>query len=135
MSYLTFHYPCSILFVRSVVRGELQKYRDDARDALNELLQLESVPLYTQNLHYLQDCRAKWLKIYETELSEAYGPERIIGRYYDPYTEELKLMADVRAYFKVAYKVRRRFQYREPHYTFPALAHHRLCPPDDRASA
>ncbi len=105
MSYLSFRYPWPILFVRSVVRGELQKCRDDALDALNKLLELESIPLYTQNLHYLQDCRSKWLSRYEAEFRKTQTQVELMKGYH-PYMEELKLMADVRAYFQVAYKVR-----------------------------
>lgn len=61
------------------------------------LLRLETQPVFTQNIDYLDDADAKWFARYT-----------IIQRPYhvvDDYKDESRLMARVRAYFQVAYKV------------------------------
>lgn len=120
--------------------------------AVKTILELEKNPLFTQNTHYLDSCRQKWLTHYTEvrlrpwryEIRSA-GPEieddspvfssgRTVEGYPTPkdralsalaeigyknlsgadlirlappdrFSEELIVMADVRAYFQVSYKV------------------------------
>ncbi|KAG1745120.1 P-loop containing nucleoside triphosphate hydrolase protein [Suillus paluster] len=120
-----------------------------AQEAVKTALDLETTPYYTQNTHYLQTLREKWLAHYKTSMEEggeaevfsyesieptrAYAPSRVhsmtdtpqsialraladagypnlrvpdLARLLPPdsFEEELIVMADVRAYYHVAYK-------------------------------
>lgn len=143
---------------------ELRECKEESMNALNRMLQLEEGPLLTQNGHYYETVRRKWLAHYRwvrynplrylrsppSPASEAshvpYAqPERAPSPYRDArdvpreksakdkalealaelgygdlsvgdlsrlhppnqFDEELTVMADVRAYFQVAYKVSR----------------------------
>ncbi len=142
--------------------GTIRRQKTSAVAAVEIALKLEKDPLFTQNTHYLESCREKWLSHYRSvrRYPENYkipledGPWPILGepsspvhvdlRRYpysrsgtpspspiekalstlaelgyknltatdlarltqeDRFQEELIVMADVRAYFQVAYKV------------------------------
>jgi hypothetical protein len=125
--------------------------RADSRESLLHLLRLNDGPFFTQNTHYYESARRKWLEHYldirrypwrylvnnniERNYSRSaspYSPPRVsntledralkalsemgyahlrkedLARLHPPdeFYEELTVMADVRAYFQVAYKVR-----------------------------
>jgi hypothetical protein len=60
-------------------------------------LGLEKRPYFTQNIHYLTSTRQNWLQRFIVTPSLRETPHT--------FEQEFKLMADVRAYFQVAYKV------------------------------
>lgn len=95
---------------------------------MDAILEVELTP-YTQNKHYLETCKAKWLATYKDSRTSrretpvvntdevlkllagaGYGALRLedLGKLNPPdeYEEELRVMAEVRGYFQVSYKVR-----------------------------
>ena len=138
---------------------QFSRQETSATAAVEMALKLEKDPLYTQNTHYLESCREKWLSHYKNIRNnqdrylpraplpprallqvEGYEDARFIApeapramtatdralsalaelgyrnlsekdlarlnKVPDNFQEELMVMADVRAYFQVAYKVR-----------------------------
>jgi hypothetical protein len=133
--------------------------RVDSRESLLHLLKLNDGPFFTQNTHYYESARRKWLGHYqyirrfhwryyiknknntEDECLVSRAPSRAcsvledtpedrafqalsemgyshlrkedLARLHPPdeFYEELTVMADVRAYFQVAYKVRFSFSH------------------------
>ncbi len=144
---------CSVKIMDQFVRQE-----GLATTAVETALKLEKDPLFTQNTHYLESCRDKWLWHYKSvrnntgkylskppaeeveglEYVPMYDTNRVsrqtigqsptdrallalaelgyknlaasdlarLNTAPDNFQEELMVMADVRAYFQVAYKVR-----------------------------
>ncbi|KAG1834946.1 P-loop containing nucleoside triphosphate hydrolase protein [Suillus subluteus] len=112
----------------NLIRIQVDICRTRAQDAVKTALELETAtPHYTQNTHYLQTLRERWLAHYKTvrspggtypetpgakalrALAEAgYAGLRVsdLARLLPPdsFEEELVVMADVRAYYHVAYK-------------------------------
>ncbi len=147
--------------------------------AVETALKLEKDPLFTQNTHYLERCREKWLSLYKSirnnpdqylkrsrppaaEMPPAFthsslhqmGPPKLstgqsptdralsalaelgyknlaasdlarLNTAPDNFQEELMVMADVRAYFQVAYKVRLVRSSRGASILIPALSYSR----------
>ncbi|KAG0701485.1 P-loop containing nucleoside triphosphate hydrolase protein [Suillus ampliporus] len=141
-------------YVGNLIRIQVDVSKAHAQEAVKTALDLETVPHYTQNTHYLQTLREKWLAHYKTarnrssqyicdedeSTSEPYdsdGDEATLEPYVstletpeakalralaeagypnlrvpdlarllppDEFEEELIVMADVRAYYHVAYK-------------------------------
>ncbi|KAG1816627.1 P-loop containing nucleoside triphosphate hydrolase protein [Suillus variegatus] len=117
----------------NLIRIQVDLCKARAKDAVKTALDLETIPHYTQNTHYLQTLREKWLAhyktvrsrpfmyrapVYEKEEARAKALRALAEAGYaglqvsdlarllppDSFEEELVVMADVRAYFHVAYK-------------------------------
>jgi hypothetical protein len=84
--------------IRTLARQEHERCRDEGLKALEKILRLERVPLYTQNIECLQAEASKWLSKYVG----IRWPEELPRI---SYADELNVMAKVQAYFQVAYKV------------------------------
>ncbi|KAG1745129.1 P-loop containing nucleoside triphosphate hydrolase protein, partial [Suillus paluster] len=116
-------------YVSNLIRIQVDICKARAREAVNMALDLETTPYYTQNTHYLQALREKWLAHYKTVHSNPFRYYRAppleakalralaeagytnltvpdLARLLPPdsFEEELIVMADVRAYYHVAYK-------------------------------
>ncbi|KAG2365973.1 P-loop containing nucleoside triphosphate hydrolase protein [Suillus spraguei] len=134
-------------YVGDLIRIQVGVCKAHAQEAVKSALALETTPHYTQNTHYLQTLREKWLAHYKTVrsrasrykasqppsywrpatpsqvCSESGTPEAKALRALaeagyanlgipdlarllppDSFQEELVVMADVRAYYHVAYK-------------------------------
>ncbi|EJC99594.1 uncharacterized protein FOMMEDRAFT_148530 [Fomitiporia mediterranea MF3/22] len=114
--------------VRSIVEDELERTKAITLARIDWLLELEEDP-FTLNEHYLSSCRDKYLKQYYEQRQAEKGnssadSEQIqsilaglarIGKHCraedlarlngpDEYEQELEMMAEVTAYFRVAYK-------------------------------
>ncbi|KAF8997228.1 P-loop containing nucleoside triphosphate hydrolase protein [Hymenopellis radicata] len=87
--------------VTDVVNELLNKIQVNAAKHLQWLLELEHHP-FTLNTHYLESYREKYLKKYQEERSKATPDEN--DQPADAASPEIVLMAEVRAYFQVAYK-------------------------------
>ena len=112
------------LFSSSVVRVELDKIEASALQAVDKTLQLEHYPVYTQNTEFLASEKQKWSAFYDrvrrhssrflinaavTEASDSDDDDteeavKAPARE-DKFQQALSLMANVRAYFEVTYKV------------------------------
>ena len=84
--------------IRTLTRQEHERCRDEALNALEKILSLERVPLYTQNVDCLQAEANKWLAKYVNMRWPDELPRTT-------FADELNVMAKVQAYFQVAYKV------------------------------
>ena len=84
--------------IRTLTRQEHERCRVDALNALEKILRLERVPLYTQNVDCLQAEASKWLAKY----INLRWPDELLRT---AFADELNVMAKVQAYFQVAYKV------------------------------
>lgn len=51
---------------RSSVRQEIDAFKAAALDAVNEILELETVPIFTQNVHYLEAAEEKSIHAHAT---------------------------------------------------------------------
>ncbi|KAF5313846.1 hypothetical protein D9619_013079 [Psilocybe cf. subviscida] len=108
-------------YVRAIIFKEINKYQDEARRVLSEILELETTPLYTQNRSALEAEERRWLQVYSHPHGAADGDRSspITLRYAFPdgrpditvdalptweVADELKVMASVQAYFQVSYK-------------------------------
>ncbi|PFH48255.1 hypothetical protein AMATHDRAFT_150299 [Amanita thiersii Skay4041] len=87
--------------IRVLVNQELENCKNVTEKAIEMLLQLETLPLYTQNIHYLQIEEDKW---YNHLKNIRLKPSEYRLTLDDYYSDELILMARVQAYFRVAYK-------------------------------
>ncbi|KDQ58274.1 hypothetical protein JAAARDRAFT_206926 [Jaapia argillacea MUCL 33604] len=117
--------------MRSLVAGHLSNCKGQAFQSLHDALGLEEHPIFTQNTHYLESTRLKWLAHYKnvknspsqyTRWDNAMeSPDDEYNAYADyaeptpapraikvippeTFTPELQVMAEVRAYFQVSYK-------------------------------
>jgi vacuolar protein sorting-associated protein 1 len=145
-----------LLSLSTAIEKQIMESREKALQTLKSILELERAPLFTQNDHYLEDARRKWLARYREARMNSYmyscpppapvppvapmpgdedqevsaGMKRVsleqsalqslvdhgyrgIHREdlkclhpHEDFENELVVMADVRAYFQVAYKVR-----------------------------
>ena len=63
---------CAVVFaqttfyISNLIRVEVETCKADAQQAVKVALALETTPHYTQNLHYFQTLREKWLAHYKT---------------------------------------------------------------------
>ncbi|TFY83230.1 hypothetical protein EWM64_g795 [Hericium alpestre] len=106
--------------VSAIVATHIRARADQAAERLAFLLKLESEP-YTRNRHYFQDYHTKFLKHYENLRGYGHGlyrpgpavyreadyeesSQHSAGSPADEMYPALGIMADVRAYFQVAYK-------------------------------
>ena len=117
-----------------MVRAELDKIKASALQVVDKTLQLEHNPIYTQNTDLVATGKRKWSLFYarvrqdsgqflitndivrladpdseesageDPEESEGEDSEEVFPRE-DKFQQALSVMADVRAYFEVAYKV------------------------------
>ncbi|KAG2335317.1 hypothetical protein BDR05DRAFT_942653 [Suillus weaverae] len=152
-------------YVGELIRTQVGVCKARAQEAVKTALALETTPHYTQNTHYLQTLREKWLAHYKTvkpaphatvpqqaavweppltsrvpstpETPEAKALRALAEAGYanlttsalarllppDTFQEELIVMADVRAYFHVAYKVSLVYRLRLNLF-IPRAAHH-----------
>ncbi|KIJ12488.1 hypothetical protein PAXINDRAFT_171173 [Paxillus involutus ATCC 200175] len=115
--------------VSELISADVEEYKSRTRCAMKETLELEDRPNYTQNTDYLLTLRDKWLNKYRLgrrEPSQYQLPDVTNALNYlaqagysgltaddlnrlrpynpDDFEDELIVMADVRAYFHVAYK-------------------------------
>lgn len=125
------------LFVSDLIFAERDCCRDEAELMLNKILAMESTPLFTQNVQFLEERERHWHSRYMNQISpynnSVYGatsldfpsqaPEsssltlfHTFPKFpYDPAIDgsektwsdddEVKVMANVQAYFEVAHKV------------------------------
>ena len=84
--------------IRTLTRQEHERCRGEALNALEKILSIERVPLYTHNVDCLQAEASKWLSKYVNMR----WPDELPR---NTFTDELNVMAKVQAYFQVAYKV------------------------------
>ncbi|KAI0066060.1 P-loop containing nucleoside triphosphate hydrolase protein [Artomyces pyxidatus] len=107
--------------IRACINDLIKKHADTCESFIKASLEVEHAP-FTQNTHYLQSCKEKWLSKYRdahglggllnTALSQlaALGYTGLnsedLGRLIKPdqYETEMEVMAEVRGYFQVAYK-------------------------------
>jgi len=99
---------------------ELDRCKQNAQEAVESLLQLESKPIFTQNTRCLRNEESKWLEHFESIHDTA--PDYKVGSSglgtsttstsattgqtsRRDFEDELVVMARVQAYFRVAYKV------------------------------
>jgi hypothetical protein len=99
-------------FRRTLVVDQFQTYKAASLDRLLATVKLEKDPLFTQNDHYFASKRSKWLMHlhgYRSTKATRRPPdidsERPIVDLAALYEPEVIVMAEVRAYFDVAYKV------------------------------
>jgi vacuolar protein sorting-associated protein 1 len=92
-----------LILTSSVTTNEISKCRVETIRTLEKILALESVPLFTQNTDFLKSERKKWLSHY-TDIRASHNYNRRID-VEDQFHNALTVMADVRAYFEVGYKV------------------------------
>jgi hypothetical protein len=103
-------YNVSIL-ARSVTSSELDKCKVETVRILEKILALESVPLFTQNTDFLESEGQKWLSTYTRIRGQSSSyldppPEYHFHPAPEPqFNNAMIVMANVRAYFQVAYKV------------------------------
>ncbi|KAJ7102892.1 P-loop containing nucleoside triphosphate hydrolase protein [Mycena epipterygia] len=111
-------------YIRSLTQAELEICKDQAMETLKKILALETLPLYTQNTHHFLSERITWLTRYSAVRNVAYkyhhSAARVshnftaslntvqlsfdVGEEGDQFFNELTLMANVRAYWQVAYQ-------------------------------
>ncbi|KAJ7853672.1 P-loop containing nucleoside triphosphate hydrolase protein [Mycena olivaceomarginata] len=103
-------------YIGTLVRVELDTCKDEALKTLEKMLVLEKLPLFTQNTHQFRTETKVWFTRYNTvrHHSEIYRlgvrppivaltprPQVFEG---EEYADELTLMANVRAYWQIAYQ-------------------------------
>lgn len=107
------------VLTRSVTSSELNKCKVETLHILEKVLALESVPLFTQNTDFLNSEGKKWLSTYTRVRGQSSRylvpsqptpypcPDIIFEEANDEnqFHNALIVMANVRAYFQVAYKV------------------------------
>jgi len=91
-----------------VVGLQIGKYKDQAILALDNVLRLEVMPIYTQNTELFKSERRRWLIMYRDAhpslLRQTYDGRSWVDMF-DRYGDELVVIAEVRAYFEIAHKV------------------------------
>ncbi|KAI0321975.1 P-loop containing nucleoside triphosphate hydrolase protein [Amylostereum chailletii] len=108
-------------YMRGCINELIDQHFANCKTFLEAILEAENAP-WTQNTHYLAACRDKWLSHYRDERAERSTAGHILaalaqvgypglvaadlGRLNKPdeYETEMEVMAEVRAYFQVAYK-------------------------------
>ncbi|KAJ6558304.1 P-loop containing nucleoside triphosphate hydrolase protein [Mycena capillaripes] len=95
-------------YIRNLTRAELEICKEQALETLEKVLALEKLPLFTQNTHQFQTETKAWLTRYATVRNSA-SNYLIRGRMSSmlaegEYGDELTLMANVRAYWQIAYQ-------------------------------
>jgi hypothetical protein len=105
-----------------VVRIELDKIKASALQVVDKTLQLEHNPVYTQNTDFLASEKQKWSSYYtglrqrhfrylinprviEPSESDDDTDNEMVRIAEDKFQQALSVMANVRAYFQVTYKV------------------------------
>jgi hypothetical protein len=109
---------------RTLTRVELEKCKDKALETLEKILTLETLPLFTQNTHQFQTESKAWFNRYNAarngstrypigvRLILPIAPRVVLTHTQsleenrDQFADELTLMANVRAYWQIAYQVR-----------------------------
>ncbi|KAJ7025176.1 P-loop containing nucleoside triphosphate hydrolase protein [Mycena alexandri] len=92
-------------YIRILTQIELEKCHDQALKTLEKLLAFEKLPLFTQNTHqYLTESKA-WLARYTSFQTNSWKYLRAEAHTQPgAFVEELVLMANVRAYWQIAYQ-------------------------------
>ncbi|KAF8198265.1 P-loop containing nucleoside triphosphate hydrolase protein [Mycena galopus ATCC 62051] len=103
-------------YIGTLIRAELEVCKDHALETLEKMLALEKLPLFTQNTHQFQTESKAWFTRYNTVRhhwsSYRLGvlppntplvPQALMYQG-EEYAEELVLMANVRAYWQIAYQ-------------------------------
>jgi hypothetical protein len=105
-----------------VVRIELDKIKASALQVVDKTLQLEHNPVYTQNTDFFASEKQKWSSYYtglrqrhfrylinprviEPSESDDDTDNEMVRIAEDKFQQALSVMANVRAYFQVTYKV------------------------------
>ncbi|KAF9516697.1 hypothetical protein BS47DRAFT_1371660 [Hydnum rufescens UP504] len=101
--FLRFSYSSLDEKVKTIVLEELKHCKKDVSDVLIWMVDLENPP-YTQNEHYFSSCRDRYLTEYKQQRSVSTSDELAKLDKPDPYEREMIVAAEVRAYFRVAYK-------------------------------
>ncbi|KAJ7140089.1 P-loop containing nucleoside triphosphate hydrolase protein [Mycena crocata] len=105
-------------YIRSLTRAELERCKQQALETLKKMLSLEKLPLFTQNNNYLKSETRAWFARYTTARGNSHiyrlSGSSIVPVLHpmaqslvqegDPFFDELALMANVRAYWQVAYQ-------------------------------
>ncbi|KAJ3972925.1 P-loop containing nucleoside triphosphate hydrolase protein [Lentinula raphanica] len=89
--------------IRNLSYTELGACKTKALNLVQKLSSQESVPLYTQNLSYFKEEQRRWLNQY-TDIYRAPINTSLRPHPFDPYENELSVMATVSAYFGIASK-------------------------------
>ncbi|KAF4578240.1 hypothetical protein EYR36_000047 [Pleurotus pulmonarius] len=95
--------------VRDVAIKEMESRKKTTLVALEQLLAGESAPILTLNNHYYLATSKKWHSAYTQRWNRARSPPGAPSNAARlptpiPYADEIQVMANVRAYFQVAYK-------------------------------
>jgi hypothetical protein len=94
---------------RQLIFDEAEQCRELALKALRKMLELEKTPLFTQNLQLFHSERTEWLRRYEYgyrwPTNTASYPTYSGGADTSSVKDAMVVMADVRAFFEVAYRV------------------------------
>ncbi|KAF7361538.1 hypothetical protein MSAN_01187400 [Mycena sanguinolenta] len=104
------------IYIRTLIHAELETCKDQALETLEKILALEKLPLFTQNTHQFQTETKAWFTRYNT-VRHHWSFYRLGSLHHDyplavhalmaaneEYAEELVLMANVRAYWQIAYQ-------------------------------
>ena len=102
-----------LIATRQLIFDEAEQCRELALKGLRKMLELEKTPLFTQNLQLFHSERTEWLRRYE------YGyrwpasipsfptiPQFPAAADTSNVKDAMVVMADVRAFFEIAYRVR-----------------------------
>jgi hypothetical protein len=106
-----------IPFASSVVQIELDKIKEDALQAVDDILEMETIPIHTQNTDLFASETQKWRSFYTTvrqnaspatdtsESESNHDQDDLAEITDDKFQQALSVMVDVRSYFQVAYQV------------------------------
>jgi hypothetical protein len=95
-----------------LIEKEIDRCKEMAHKALLKTLELEKTPLFTQNRRYFDSERAEWLTRFQDKHRNTNNPDvwglrsQSVSDSPSSFDEEMTVMAEVRAYFEVAYRVR-----------------------------
>jgi len=102
--------------IRSVVQIELDKIKEDALQAVDDILEMETIPIHTQNTDLFASETQKWRSFYTTvrqnaspatdtsESESNHDQDDLAEITDDKFQQALSVMVDVRSYFQVAYQ-------------------------------
>lgn len=92
-----------------MIKGTMDRQWEHADATLRATIRLESRPLYTQNIIILGSLKETWLRLYREQYLAVEQPD--LQNVHDApirldIQESLDIMAEVRAYFFIAYRVK-----------------------------
>ncbi|KAJ7242403.1 P-loop containing nucleoside triphosphate hydrolase protein [Mycena haematopus] len=101
-------------YIRTLIHAALVSYKDQALETLEKMLALEKLPLFTQNTQFQTETKAwftryntvrhYWSNYHRTLPSNVTMAAQALMAQGEEYAEELVLMANVRAYWQIAYQ-------------------------------